>query len=227
MTDYVVQHNHLRKSIGTEPKHCLNIGCGFDLRQSTGEEHWINCDFDERYSPDVLMDAECLPWPFPDDFFNEIRAYHIIEHVADPDLFMKEIWRISAHNAKITLAFPHNSRVWATGMPKHKSAINTHIAQRFPNLFIEKSIRFEWLRIEDYPEGVSGRLTTTKSKWYTRLLNKWLTFWFNLLPLPLIDRWLWVLGGGIDHTVVTLHVNKATQWEDSKGRAAPSLVGVR
>ena len=82
----------------------LNIGCGRDIRKG-----WINLDMVKSEGVDVVHNLEKFPYPFKNNFFEEIYAAHIIEHLENPYKFMRELWRISKKNAKIIIKTPHFS----------------------------------------------------------------------------------------------------------------------
>ncbi len=95
----------------------LNLGCGEDKR-----EGWINVD---RFgTPDVVHNLEQFPWPWEESSVEEIQMKHVLEHLGQQtDVFlsiMKELYRISAPNCRITIAVPH---------PRHDDFLNdpTHV----------------------------------------------------------------------------------------------------
>lgn len=54
----------------------LNIGCGFQKFKG-----FLNTDKYAICKPDLLLDLNETPWPFGDESFFEIRAYHVFEHL--------------------------------------------------------------------------------------------------------------------------------------------------
>jgi len=46
----------------------LNLGCGTD--QPARE---LNVDISAAVDPDLVLDLEATPWPFPDDAFERVR----------------------------------------------------------------------------------------------------------------------------------------------------------
>ncbi len=85
-------------------KTILNIGCG-DAPIAGA----VNLDIDPESKADLLHDLDVMPWPFADDSFDRIICSHIVEHVRNPFLFLKEIHRVSRHGAILELATPHYS----------------------------------------------------------------------------------------------------------------------
>jgi SAM-dependent methyltransferase len=57
---------------------------------------YVSLDKDRATAPNVLHDIEVVPWPFPDNSFDEVRAHHIFEHIHTEakTRTMYEAWRI-------------------------------------------------------------------------------------------------------------------------------------
>ncbi len=80
----------------------VNLGCGSN--KSPGA---VGVDHDPTVHPDVIHDLDCYPYPFEDETFDEVIASHVIEHLAEPWRFMREIHRIAKPNAHVYLVTPH------------------------------------------------------------------------------------------------------------------------
>ncbi len=98
----------------------LNLGSGQDYR-----EGYINVDNNTNYKADVIHDLNVYPYPFNEDEFEKIDAFHIIEHLDNPLLFLQELYRISKNDVEIIIKCPHFSGNWIH--PMHKSAISTKL----------------------------------------------------------------------------------------------------
>ena len=90
------------------PEHTnLNMGCGFKKL----EDYW-NVDVQKSCNPDQVLDFEQTPWPYESDFFDKINADNILEHLGqDPKVFtniIKEMYRVSKHNAEWFINVPHH-----------------------------------------------------------------------------------------------------------------------
>ncbi len=83
----------------------LNLGCGEDKK-----EGYVNLDWSPLVAPDVVHDLNKLPYPFPDDSFDLIEAYHVLEHLEKPFLIMGEFHRILKPGGKVHIKVPHFSR---------------------------------------------------------------------------------------------------------------------
>jgi glycosyltransferase involved in cell wall biosynthesis len=104
--------------IAPTPPRRLNFGCGFDIRPG-----FVN--FDNRPLPGVDVAATVDPFyphlPFGNDEFDEILAFHVLEHVADRAAILGEVWRIARHNAVIRIKVPDRNHSDAFLDPTHLS----------------------------------------------------------------------------------------------------------
>ena len=82
---------------------CLNLGCGLDKRPNC-----INLDVRKDVNPDVIWDLEKLPLPFQDNYFDEIIAQDVIEHISHTKVeeLLRELYRILKHNGRIYIRVP-------------------------------------------------------------------------------------------------------------------------
>ena len=115
----------------------LLIGCGSNRQKKAihgGSLEWKNLttlDHLARHHPDVIWDLETLPLPFPDDYFDEIHAYDVIEHCTgqqgDPVPFLAfftEIHRILKPAGVFCAIVPYDLSAGAWGDISHKRVIN-------------------------------------------------------------------------------------------------------
>jgi SAM-dependent methyltransferase len=80
----------------------LDIGCG--TNRTTGA---IGTDVNQRTAADVIYDLNHRPYPFVDDWFEEIICRHVIERARDPLAVMSELHRITRHGGVIKIVAPH------------------------------------------------------------------------------------------------------------------------
>jgi SAM-dependent methyltransferase len=82
----------------------LNLGCG-----RLTMDGFLNVDF--RISPgiDVVTDLTNHPWPWDDDTFIEVRAWHFLEHLPgyELDRAMHEIHRVLAPGGTLYAKVPY------------------------------------------------------------------------------------------------------------------------
>lgn len=93
----------------------LNLGCGTDIR-----EGWVNLDCKLLPGVDVVHDISYLPLPFADEVFEEILCQDILEHVADLESLLKEIYRVLQQGGKLSIRVPHFTSKCAYNDPTHR-----------------------------------------------------------------------------------------------------------
>lgn len=72
-----------------------------------GASAWPN----EERSQTVLCDPQEMP--LTDAAMDLIIAVHALEHVADAEDLMRELWRVAAPNARLILVVPKRRGIWA------------------------------------------------------------------------------------------------------------------
>lgn len=109
----------------------LDVGCGHDFKGDVNLDLNINAtlhrhltnqnDFplQTRLIPNFIK-ADCCCLPFQDKCFEEVYSSHVIEHIANPFLMLKEMARVS--KSKITIKCPH--RYAGKKSPGHISMLN-------------------------------------------------------------------------------------------------------
>lgn len=86
----------------------VNLGCG-----PRPEPGYINVDISKRdgggsaRGPDVIHDLNQIPWPFETSSVDEVRAFHILEHLINPLDAATEICRILRPGGVFKLQVPH------------------------------------------------------------------------------------------------------------------------
>jgi hypothetical protein len=99
--------------VGDRRKLCLGSG-----RKQTPDA--VNVDVVASTDPDLCHDLNCMPWPLPDDWFEECQAYDVIEHLNDIVAVMEEIHRVSKDGAVVRITVPHYSCSNAFTDPTHR-----------------------------------------------------------------------------------------------------------
>jgi SAM-dependent methyltransferase len=99
----------------------LDLGCG---RQKM--PGFVGLDRFPLPGVDVVADLDLPTLPFRDDSFDVIYAFHSLEHVANLQATMKEVWRVGRPGAQVCIGAPY----WAQGLnvanPYHKQVFNEH-----------------------------------------------------------------------------------------------------
>ncbi|NHQ81315.1 methyltransferase domain-containing protein [Chromobacterium vaccinii] len=118
----------------------LNLGCGHDKR--TG---FINVDSQAACQPDQVVDLERFPWPWADGSVDEIVMSHVLEHLgADTDTYLaiiKELYRVCAPDARVTITVPHPRSDNYLADPTHVRPITAMGLQMFNQELNRQSIQ--------------------------------------------------------------------------------------
>ncbi len=84
----------------------LNLGCG--------RRKWrdcVNIDIRPEVDPDMVVDLERTPWPWPDGYAQEVRLIHALEHLgadlAQFDRIMGELYRICQPGGRVHIRAAH------------------------------------------------------------------------------------------------------------------------
>jgi SAM-dependent methyltransferase len=117
----------------------LNLGCGYKKI-----EGYLNVDKFGDSQPDLVMDLEVLPWPFPDSSVTHVVMSSILEHIGqEPNLFLRiiqELWRVCSPGAEIIITVPHPRHDHFMGDPTHVRPILPATLQAF-----DQELNREWI----------------------------------------------------------------------------------
>lgn len=92
----------------------LNLGCGDQYL-----EGYINCDILLTVKTDKIIDLENRPYPFPDNFADEILMDNVLEHLTDVVKTMQELHRILKPGGKAIIIVPYSKSDRAAQDPTH------------------------------------------------------------------------------------------------------------
>ncbi len=93
----------------------LNFGCGKDIRKG-----YINLDIAKLPGVDKIHNINKFPYPFKDNFFDEIYCSHVLEHVNDLIKTLEELYRIAKPSSRLIIKCPYFSSPGAFSDPTHK-----------------------------------------------------------------------------------------------------------
>ena len=160
--------SHPKESVLAEAK-ILDVGCGWNKTPGA-----IGIDANPKTHADIIHDLGSIPYPFPDDEFDEVICRHVAEHVPDVMAFVAELHRITKSGGTILIVTPHYSNPdWPTD-PTHRNHFNSYSF----NCFVEDRQLF--------PFYTDVRLKPIRT--YVSLANVW-----RLIGLELIvnidQRW--------------------------------------
>ena len=140
----------------------LDVGCGINKFPGS-----IGIDRIPGTAADALVDLDRFPYPFADASFQQIRAIHVIEHVADVIRTVEEFHRLLIPGGEAYIVTPHYTDFSSFCDPTHRWHLNSFSLRYFgpknagfgyysPARFHEISVRvkllalwrwvgFEWL----------------------------------------------------------------------------------
>ena len=129
----------------------LDIGCG-----SSKKNGFIGVDQLKLEGVDIVHDLNVIPYPFQDNYADEIILDNVLEHLNNPIDVIHELHRIAKPLCQITIKVPYFRSFYAVIDPTHKHLFSysyffyfdkKHIYNqqyRYFNIFFNiKSIKFD------------------------------------------------------------------------------------
>jgi hypothetical protein len=111
----------------------------------------VNVDLVPTTKPDIVHDLDICPWPLPDDHFQEVRAFDVLEHLDDVIAAMEEVHRVCCDGALVHITVPHFSSANAFTDITHRhffSAASLDYFTGYNELGFYTDRRFRKLRAE-------------------------------------------------------------------------------
>lgn len=150
----------------------LNIWCWQD------PINWyINLDWIKLPWVDIIHDLDVFPYPFKDNYFDEIFSAHVLEHVWDLWRVMTELVRITKNWWEIKTVVPYFTNPWTWADYTHKRAFTVGSFDYFRKDFFYN----KWLDIELIKLRIHffwNKKIFMKSRW----INIFPDFFINLSP---------------------------------------------
>jgi len=172
----------------------IDLGC----RNEKIDENWIGVDIDRTCNPEIVHDLTKTPWPFPDNYADEIRSSHVVEHLPDLNSFLDEVTRVAKNDSSFELIFPHYSRSMHSS--QHIRHYGIRILNDFPQFRIE-SIRLKYISWR----WKIGLRHLYKFPFY--LFVSIIEFFANLSP-RFFERFWCFWFGGFDHVIIKSKIIK-------------------
>jgi predicted SAM-dependent methyltransferase len=111
----------------------INLGSGFKRI-----EGFVNVDGDPEVFPDyvVQLDSSDVHLPFDDNTVEEIKAFHILEHIGSGFIpLIKELYRVCQHGAIFDIIVPNETHSAFYGDVTHKRPITVNGMNMFSKKF--------------------------------------------------------------------------------------------
>ena len=109
----------MREIEAEQPKVKISLGSGYNK-----QEGYISLDKDPNTSPDAIVDLESDRLPFQNDSVDEVRAYHVLEHIGLGFFHLiQEIYRVCKEGAFVDIVVPHHFHEVFINDPTHKRPI--------------------------------------------------------------------------------------------------------
>ena len=160
----------------------IDLGCGNSKVPGT-----IGVDFNPRTQADINHNLNEFPYPFEDNYADQIICNDVLEHVDDFVKVVEEIWRIGKSGCEIKITGPFMSSVNYYSDPTHKRSFTS----RSLDYFIKDSdrrkysyspVEFELLSVEYDPDQMKVR----------RGFHLWMLNWANKNKKKYEDRYAFI-----------------------------------
>ena len=87
-------------------------------------EGYVNVDIAPLEGVDEVFDLRVFPRPLPDNAFDEVRLWDVLEHLPDTIGTIEEIWRVCRDGAVVDIRVPYWNSRWAWMDPQHQRAFH-------------------------------------------------------------------------------------------------------
>jgi len=126
----------------------VDLGCG-----NNKPEGYLGIDKQNYPEVDIVADLE-QGIPLPDNYADEIRAWHVLEHLSDKEAIMSEIWRVLKPGGKFVFEVPSTRGEGAFAHPGHRSFWNKSSFYFWTqDNLLENRPRFEVEELEEIEHG--------------------------------------------------------------------------
>jgi SAM-dependent methyltransferase len=97
------------------------------------KENIWTVDINPKCSPRIVHNLEDFPWPVPTNYFDEVHAYEVLEHLGqlgDYEFFFKlwrQIWHVLKPQGVVAASTPWWESLWAWQDPGHRRVYSPDI----------------------------------------------------------------------------------------------------
>lgn len=182
----------------------LNIGCGKTrIPDSIGVDE-VKLD---GYV-DVVWDLNKTPYPFSDNYADEIHLYHVLEHLNEPILKIEEFYRILRPGGMLYIRVPHFSSMGAFSDLTHVRPFGYisfdclqpdnyhHFYTKSTFKIVKKEIKYFGL----YPnDGVYAKyIHPNQCVWFAKPFVRLVNALIKLSPTAFERLWCYWVGGAME-----------------------------
>ncbi|OGC70113.1 hypothetical protein A2415_00755 [candidate division WWE3 bacterium RIFOXYC1_FULL_39_7] len=151
-----------------QDKVIINFGCnGSRIPGSIGVDV-----IPRKETVDVVHNLNNYPYPFPDNYADEIHLYHVLEHLDDSIKAIEELHRILKPGGIFYLRVPHFSSLYAWGDITHKKAFSIYAFDIFDAQRDYKKWGYSGVRFNILTRKIRYFYTWPNEDWYMKYIVK-------------------------------------------------------
>lgn len=158
----------------------LNVGCGTDIRSG-----WTNLDLLDHGGNDI-WDLNKVPWPFPDNHFDEVLCSHVLEHMVNFNTSITEIWRIMRPGALLHVRVPFFLSTKYYSEPDHRIPFGIRSFDNYEDVSGRRLPFYEkWKLGQRTNYGSPARFLVEKRVFHFSnfAILRWLNIFININPV--------------------------------------------
>ena len=173
----------------------LNLGAG-----ECKKDGYINVDWQDLTKPDVKHNLNVYPYPFEENTFDLIEAFHILEHLDKPFETMKELHRILKPGGLLIIKVPHFSRGFTHA--EHTHGFDITFPLYFNPAFTKSGytgtsfklnkMRLDWMAFFHLMPYMGYGGTSVA---FLKIINRIISFFANISPSFCSRIWCYWVGG--------------------------------
>ncbi len=172
-------------------KRILELGCGIKKNKDS-----IGVDINIEVNPDVLHDLNIFPYPFENNYFDEVHCEDTLMYLDNFFDTMREIHRITNHGGIIKITNPYFRSKFSYILPEIKCIFSVNSFAFFdPDHVIYK--RYKYVDFQLKTERIVFDESINK-KWFSKIIkifaNKWPNYYEeNFSHIFPLDTLTWYL----------------------------------
>jgi len=171
LPQWPLQNGNITKLPSAPGFESLDVGCGHRAQGQVNVDRFpgptAHRSADQRVADDACLDLENIPnfvqadgclLPFRDRAFEKVLSWHLIEHVAHPELLLCELTRVSAERVEMRCPNGDHPSSFGESKPLHLHRLTQQWFEVKLRAFPEWdwSVRFEFSQGEPWEIVVSG-----------------------------------------------------------------------